>query len=142
MHPAFWDSSSLVPICIAQRPAAPIRNLISRYQVVVWWCTSVEIRSAFARLVRTGELTPTEHARAQTHLDRVRLSWREIKPTEKLRKNAEFLLDHFPLKAADSLQLAAALAWCGDSPQELPFISGDRQLLSAATQLGFHAIPA
>ena len=142
MEQAFWDSSSLVPICIVQRPAAAIRNLVSRYGFVVWWCTPVEIRSAFARLVRTGQLSSAELARAQRYLRTLRLSWREIVPTEQLRKNAESLLDRFPLKAADSLQLAAALAWCGDSPQGRPFISGDEQLLSAASQLGFHPISA
>lgn len=140
MDPAFWDSSSLVPICIAQHPATPIRKLISRHDVVVCWCTPVEIRSAFARLVRTGELTAAEHSRAQRSLDVMRRSWREMQPTEALRAHAEALVDRFPLKAADSLQLAAALAWCGDSPQGRPFISGDRQLLLAASQLGFHAI--
>ena len=142
MEQAFCDSSSLVPICIVQRPAAAMRNLVSRYRFVVWWCTPVEIRSAFARLVRTGELTSAEHAKAQKYLDLLRLSWREMQPTEALRTHAESLVDRFPLKAADSLQLAAALAWCGDNPQGRAFISGDKQLLTAATQLGFHAIPA
>jgi predicted nucleic acid-binding protein len=142
MDPAFWDSSSLVPICIAQHPATPIRKLISRHDVVVWWCTPVEIRSAFARLVRTGELTAAEHATAQKHLELLRLSWREIEPTKELRARAESLLDRFPLKSADALQLAAALTWCGDRPQGRPFISGDKQLLSAASQLGFHPIAA
>jgi len=63
-----------------------------------------------------------------------------MQPTEALRAHAEALVDRFPLKAADSLQLAAALAWCGDSPQGRAFISGDKQLLLAASQLGFHAI--
>jgi uncharacterized protein len=140
MEQAFWDSSSLVPVCIVQRPTAAIRNLATKYRFVVWWCTPVEIRGAFERLVRTGEMTSAEHARAQRSLDLMRLSWREMEPTEKLRAQAESLLKVFPLKAADSLQLAAALAWCGDNPQGRSFISGDKQLLAAASQLGFHAI--
>jgi predicted nucleic acid-binding protein len=112
------------------------------YRVVVWWSTPVELRGAFARLLRTGELNHAGYGFANKALELLRLSWREIEPTKELRTRAESLLDWFPLKSADALQLAAALAWCGDRPQGRPFISGDKQLLSAASQLGFHAIPA
>src|SRR5271154_4483808 len=140
MEQAFWDTSALVPLCIVQRPTAAIRSLISRYRFIVWWCTPVEMCGAFSRLVRTGELTLAEHTRAQRSLELMRHSWHEMQPTGTLCERAESLVDRFPLKTADSLQLAAALAWCGDSPQGRPFISGDKQLLSAASQLGFHAI--
>ena len=142
MERAFWDTSSLVPLCISQRPSASTKSLISSYRLVVWWCTPVEMRGAFSRLLRTGELTHAEHRRANKALELLRLSWREMEPTRKLRTQAEALLNLFPLKAADSLQLAAALAWCLDRPQGRPFISGDKQLLTAATHLGFHAIAA
>jgi len=100
------------------------------------------MRSAFARLVRNRELSSVEHARALRHLNKLRLSWREIEPTIELRTRAESLLDRFPLTAADSLQLAAALAWCGNRPQGRLFVSEDKQLLTAANQLGFHSISA
>ena len=142
MEHAFWDTSSLVPLCIRQRPSAAVQRLISNYRLVVWWSTPLEMRGAFSRLLRTGELTAAEHNKANNALALLRLSWREMEPTEKLRARAESLLNLFPLKAADSLQLAAALAWCVDRPQGRPFISGDKQLLTAASQLGFHAILA
>ena len=142
MEPAFWDTSSLVPLFIKQSPSVAARKLISSYQVVVWWCTPVELRGAFARLLRTGEINHAGYGMAQKQLELLRLSWREIEPTEEIRTDAESLLDRFPLKSADSLQLAAALAWCGDRPQSRPFISGDKQLLSAASQLSFHPISA
>ena len=70
----------------------------------------------------------------------LQLSWREMQPNEEVRAKAESLLDRFPLKAADALQLAAALAWCRERPAKRTFISGDKQLLDAAQQLGFDAI--
>jgi hypothetical protein len=86
------------------------------------------------------QLTSNEHVGAQVRLDRLRAQWHEISPAESLRDHAERLLDRFPLKAADALQLAAAMAWCGGRPRPRAFLSGDAQLLEAASQLGFRAL--
>ncbi|MGD0098263.1 MAG: hypothetical protein ABSB60_17405 [Terracidiphilus sp.] len=108
--------------------------------IAAWWSTPVEVRSAFARLLRMGQLTLNEHVQAQISLDRMRSDWLEVYPTEALREQAERLVDRFPLKAADAAQLAAALAWCVGRPKNRTFISGDSQLLEAARQLGFQAV--
>jgi len=44
-------------------------------------------------------------------------SWSLIQPSNILRSKAAQLVDRYDLRAADSLQLAAALAWCEDAPQ-------------------------
>jgi predicted nucleic acid-binding protein len=142
MELAFWDFSSLIPLCVRQKPSITVRKLILKYGFVVSWSTPVEMRAAFARLLRIGELTSAEHLVAKRALEDLRLAWREIQPTSPIRARAESLVEQFPLKAADALQLAAALAWCRDRPLNRPFISGDKQLLSAASQLGFHMIMA
>ncbi len=108
--------------------------------MAVWWSTPVEMRGAFARLVRMGQLSPNDHVQAQVRLDSIRSDWREVDPSEPLREQAERLVDRFPLKAADAQQLAAALVWCIGRPEGRVFISGDSQLLEAARQLGFHAV--
>lgn len=142
MDLAFWDSSALVPLCVQRQAGATAQRLARRHMMVVWWATPVEMRSAFARLLRMGHLTPSEHASARQGLDQLRHAWHELQPMEQLRAEAEALLDRFPLKAADALQLAAALAWTLGKPQGRSFISGDAQLLDAARQLGFQAIEA
>jgi len=110
--------------------------------MIVWWAAPVEIRGAFARLLRMSLLTSRQHVGAQLRLDELRSNWREISPEQALRNRAELLIHRFPLKAADALQLAAALAWCSGRPKGKAFISGDAQLLDAAKQLGFQAIQA
>lgn len=140
MAPAFWDSSALVPLCV-QKQASPLaRRLLREHEMVVWWSTPVEMRSAFGRLLRTGHLKPSEHIAAAQALEQLRRSWRELQPTDQLRAEAEILLDRFPLKAADALQLAAALTWASGKPNARNFISGDVQLLQAARQSGFQAV--
>jgi predicted nucleic acid-binding protein len=89
-----------------------------------------------------GQLPPNEHVQAQVRLDEMRRVWREIDPSETLREQAERLVDRFPLKAADALQLAAAMTWCGGRTKGRAFISGNSQLLEAVRQLGYHAIEA
>jgi predicted nucleic acid-binding protein len=140
MEYAFWDSSALVPICVKQQASVSALALSAKYGMAVWWAAPVEMRSAFARLVRIGQLAANERVQAQITLEGLRATWWEVEPDEPLRKQAEGLVDRFPLKAADSLQLAAALAWCLGRPVGQAFISGDAQLIYAAGQLGFQTI--
>ena len=142
MDDAFWDSSTLVRLCVQRQATPAVLTLSKQYQKVVWWSTPVEMRGAFARLVKMGQLSPNEHVQAQVRLNSIRSDWREVDPSEKLREQAERLVDRFPLKAADAQQLAAALTWCIGRPKGRVFISGDSQLLDAARQLGFHGIEA
>ena len=59
-----------------------------------------------------------------------------------MREKAEDFVERFPLRAAGALQLASAWSWCLGHLRSRPFISGDKQLLEAAGQLGFEAIQA
>jgi len=140
MEPAFWDSSSLVPLCVNQKASPLTERLSLQYSKVVWWAASVEIRGAFSRLMRMGLLTANEVVGAQVRLGELRSNWHEILPAAALRDRAERLVDRFPLKAADALQLAAALAWTSHRPRRRAFVSGDAQLLAAADEMGFLAV--
>jgi predicted nucleic acid-binding protein len=137
---AFWDTSALVPLCVQQQPSATVRQLLKQYEIAVWWATPVEMRSAFERLSRMGQLTVPELGAAGARLEKLRRAWRELQPTEALRAQAEAFLMSYSLKAADALQLAAAWIWCSGNPQTYVFISGDGPLLEAARQAGFQTV--
>jgi len=106
MEPAFWNTSSLVPLCVTQHSTPTVQAIVSKYQVVVWWATPIEIRGALARLVRTGRLTLNQQVGAQVRLDTLRRNWREVFPSDKVREKAESLVDRFQLTGADALQWA------------------------------------
>lgn len=142
MEPAFWDSSSLVPLCAKQQTTQLAESLAKVFSQTVWWGTPVEMRSAFARLTRIGHLTANGQVQALVALDRLRRVWDEVDPSEDVRERAGELVDRFGLKAGDAYQLAAAWVWCLGRPRNRPFISGDLQLLEAARQLGFNGIEA
>lgn len=140
MEAAFWDTSAVVPLCIVQQASARLHQLHRQYSLVVWWATPVEAQSAFARDLRSGMLTQDELQRAQRRLDALRDIWHEVEPTDSLRNLAEVLLERYPLRAADALQLAAAYTWSRNRPFRRPLISGDTKLLEAAKAVGFSVI--
>ena len=139
---AFWDASAIVPLCCSQPATVQGRRLRRELKrMVVWWGTPLEARSAFARLVRDGELTADERVAAVRLLAQLRAAWDEILPTEKVRSLAEDLPDAHGLRAADAAQLAAALVWCRERPKQRPLVCFDERLRAAATALGFSVRP-
>ncbi|HMD19497.1 MAG TPA: hypothetical protein VKH40_04215 [Alloacidobacterium sp.] len=66
--------------------------------------------------------------------------WKEILPSESLRDLTCQLVAIYPLRAADSMQLAAALIWCQQRPRGRTFICGDQRLGDAAKAAGFSVI--
>ncbi len=64
-----------------------------------------------------------------------------IAPTIGLRERAGRLVASHPLRAADALQLAAALVWCDEAPQGTAFVCLDDRLREAARREGFAVLP-
>jgi len=138
---AFWDASAIVPLCCLQPQTQAARRARRLFpQFVTWWATSVECNSALRRLERARELTAREMQQAFQELERLRLRWTEVAPLEEVRFLSERLLGFHPLRAADSLQLAAALIWCNRHPRGKTFVSSDEKLLEAAEKEGFDVI--
>jgi predicted nucleic acid-binding protein len=104
LEPAFGDTSALVSLCIQQKGSNAVEQLSNEYSIIAWWAAPVEIRSAFARLLRMGLLSPVEYQQAQKQVEVLRQSWREIQPHDSVRSLAGSLLHQFPLRAADALQ--------------------------------------
>ncbi len=138
---AFWDSSALVPLCVRQSLTKAAIALYKTYDAIVWWATPVEIASALARLVRVGQLHPEQWREAQKLALVVGREWSVVQPSDSLRTNAVQLVERYDLRAADALQLAAALAWCEDVPQGRVFLTADQRLREAAALHGFDGKP-
>src|SRR5438445_13038168 len=139
---AFWDASAIVPRCCSQPATTQGRRLRRDLKrMVVWWGTTLEARSAFARLVRERQLTGEERVTAVRLLAQLRVAWDEILPTEKVRSLAEDLPDTHGVRAADAAQLAAALVWCRERPKQRPLVCFDERVRAAAAALGFSVRP-
>lgn len=138
----FWDTSAIIPL-IAQEPRSDaLRRLLEQDAgMVVWWATRVECVSAISRRAREGTLAPEGEASASGLLNDLSGSWTEAQPTARLRTLAEQALTVHSLRAADALQLASALIWCGSQPQGRPFVCLDDRLRKAASRSGFVLLP-
>lgn len=137
----FWDTSALVPLTVRQGITPRVIALYRHYDVVVWWSAPVELATALARLVRMRQLDPGDAIKARALAKSLADSWATIQPSDALRRKAIDLVDRYDLRAADSLQLAAALEWCEDAPQGHIFLSADQKLREAASLSGFNATP-
>ena len=134
---AFWDSSALNPLLVSEPTSQWARAMATQFTPVVWWATPVEIHSAIARVHRSGRLDDLARKLALNRLVEMRRDWLDILPSDAIRDQAQALLDLYPLRAADSLQLAAALAWCRNRPTGRTFLSAATRLAEAATAAGF-----
>ena len=103
----------------------------------VWWATEVECVSALARLEREGALTDTATTVALERLDLLAESWNEVQPVVGVRGAARRLLRVHALRAADALQLAAAVIAAEGQPASLEIVTLDERLAAAARREGF-----
>jgi predicted nucleic acid-binding protein len=133
----FWDASTLIPLCVRQSITPSIESLYESYRVVIWWATPVEIASALARLVRTREISTSDCAKARRVAVVLADEWSVIEPSNALRDHAMRLVERYDLKAADAMQLAAALDWCDKVPRGEVFLTADQRLREAALLSGF-----
>ena len=138
----FWDTSAILPLVSREPLSDEMRRLLEEdVGMVVWWATRVECVSAISRRAREGLLLAEGEASARGLLDDLSESWTEAQPTARLRGLAEQALTAHPLRAADALQLAAALIWCGSEPRGWSFVCLDERLRTAASRSGFVLLP-
>ncbi len=139
---AFWDSSAIVLLVTHQRATPAALALRRRYpRIVIWWASRVEVCSALARLRRDAAIDSAAAANAVAKLDALARASIEVVPTEPVRTRAERLTTSRDVRAADALQLAAALDWCGGRPGGRAMVCFDARLAAAARAEGFAVYP-
>jgi len=139
----FWDASAIIPLLVAEPTRERLIALLDQdAEVLAWWGTPVEIASALARREREGLVSADEVSAALVAARQLAESWHEIVPSDAVRRTAERLLRLHTLRAADSLQLAAALVAADHDPGALPMVCLDERLTQAARREGFTVIGA
>ena len=134
----FWDTSALVALEVDEPHRRTARRILEvDDRMAVWWGSSVEYVAALARRERDGSLTTAEVSEHLVHLRALSQVWYEVQPGRRIRELAQRLLRVHRLRAADSLQLAAALAVAEDEPASVGFVCFDVRLSEAASREGF-----
>ena len=132
----------MLPLMLDE-PATPVSSRLLREdgEVSVWWGTWVECAVAISRTRREGRTGEEGEDNARSVLDLLPQTWFEIEPSSDLRLLASSLSRDYPLKAADALQLAAALRWCEGNATGAGFVCLDNQLRREALEEGFDVLP-
>jgi predicted nucleic acid-binding protein len=128
----FWDSSALVARLAGEPGAIKLHTLPASSPLVVWWGTRLECESALARMERTMTGSRVLVAAYRQHLATLADHWHEVQPTPAIRGRAVELVRRWPLRAADALQLSAALEVAAPDPTHLQLITLDIRLADAA----------
>jgi uncharacterized protein len=134
----FWDTSAVVALLVDEPRQRAVRDKLERDSAMtVWWGTRVECVSALARRERERSVDPASAQRAFAQLSKLADQWQEVLPTQPLRNLAERIVRVHVLRAADALQLAAALTAALGDPSAVEFVCLDERLNEAAAREGF-----
>lgn len=137
----YWDSSALVPVLAPEETSETATALLrDDPDVFTWWGTPIECVSALARREREGNLSGDVMRTALERLNELEEGWGEVEPSPRVRHAACRVLRVHPLRAADSLQLAAALVLAGGGEERLEFVCADARLADAAEREGLSVI--
>lgn len=135
----FWDSSALVPLIELEPMTDPMTELLAADpDIVVWVLTPVELTSALARRAREQA---NRKRNIETLIAAIESTWRGVAEVRRVADGARVLLQRYPLRAADALQLSAALWAANGRPGQLPFVTLDHRLAEAARTEGFEVHP-
>ena len=137
----FWDASAIVPLLMTEVSTKQLQALAAKDSaILVWWGTEVECASAISRLEREGALDEPAVSQAFERLTQLAGGWHEVDPNDAVREAAVRFLRVHPLRAADSMQLAAAFVAAERRPASLDVVTLDDRLATAARKEGFALI--
>ena len=105
--------------------------------IIISRLSIVEVFSAFNRRCRELSLSQADYQKvAQKFADFCQTEYQIIEITEEVTEKAQSLLEKYPLRASDSIQLASALLTNDNLKMEkfseLIFLASDQKLLNAA----------
>lgn len=133
----FWDSSALVPLCVQEAATPAVRQLLGKTADVAFLASRAEILSALCRRQREGALSEDAVLRARARRDTLLAAMHMVHALDEVVRRADRLLLVHPLRAADAMQLGAALVAASDAPEGHGFATFDERLARAAAKEGF-----
>jgi hypothetical protein len=138
----FWDTSAIIPVLLPEpRSAALTEALAADREVTVWWGAPVECLSAIYGRHRESPVPAPLLTEALSRLRALVEDADTVTPTDEARRRAGRLVAAHPLRAADALQLGAALVWCEEQSHGEVFVCLDDRLREAARREGFSLAP-
>lgn len=133
----------MIPLIYTEESTSEILKIKRKFpDMVIWWGTRLECISAVERNFYEGKFSPELRAEITHRLTVLVNDAVEIQPVAIVCDRAERLIAVHHLKAADALQLAAALLATGERTKTNHFVCLDKRLSFAAANEGFMVLPA
>ncbi len=134
----YWDASAILPLLVEEPQTRMATALLEDdHDFVVWWATPVECASALSRLLRERRIDEPALEQALARMDALLALANVVEPCDTIHHEARRLLRLHPLRAADSLQLAAAIELRRAPSMQQQFVTFDERLGLAARREGF-----
>ena len=136
----YLDTSALVKLYIEETGTARVLAAVDAAegaQVIITDISRVESRSAIRRRERASDVSGTEANQILKQIERDVSSFFLVQPTSSaLLEEALRLIDRYPLRAYDAVQLAGCLVVRDSLSGPVTFVCADAQLCQAAEQEG------
>jgi predicted nucleic acid-binding protein len=137
----YCDTSALVKVFVAEENSDSMQKLYSEVeQIWVSQLTWVEMQSAFARRLRSGESSAEVIQKATQEIQFEWASFKVLMPIPVVTQYAGILCHTFQLRAYDAVQLATARIAEQQSGQSITFACFDNKLNEAAKTLGLQTL--
>lgn len=137
----YWDTSAVVPLLVNEPDTEKrTQEFQDCHEMITWWGTRIECVSALCRRKRESSMDATAFDQAMARLEVLSEQWHQVSASQILSSRAERLLRVHPLRAADAMQLAAALMAFNEQPQQSIFHTADERLSEAAKMEGFTVV--
>ena len=118
-----------------------MRELVaSDEEIIVWTLTLVELISATWRR-KPLSFNDAQRAVAAALIVTADTTWPKVSDLRSVVATSHHIARRYRLRAGDTIQLAAALIASRRNPSNLPFVTLDRELASAARAEGFPVLP-
>ena len=133
----YWDSSVLVPL-VSDEPTTDLLTLLAAADpaIVVSFITPLEVTNAMWRKAGSNNDLRNASARRYAALER---DWVIVAVSVAALEAALQVSRRHMLRTGDAIQLACALIAAPE--RQLPFVTLDRDLKSAAQSEGFPTLP-
>jgi len=137
----FFDASALAKRYIRAEGTSDVNRWLRESRPATCRLTEAELSSAFARRVREGTMSAAARVAAlgRMHDDLSKIQVVEL--VSVVVSRVHDLLARYPLRAADSLQLAAALSLGHGLGRPIEFVVYDERLADAARAEQLRVLP-
>ena len=132
----FLDASALVKRYVEEDGSDSVIEAMAGQSVAISRLSATEVVSAICRRCREGDMRVEQRETALRSIDSERPDFHVVELTEEVTTRAAALLRRHPLRASDSLQLAACLLLADELGKPTSLLAFDEQLVSAAQAEG------